>query len=69
VNEENNMSEVRLNRVFARSKARELTLEEQLEVGGGNTGPNSFSQATSVPSGDVIPSFPDDGVVVVLSGS
>ena len=52
------MSEHDLNRVFARSSARELTPEELAEVSGGDG--TSYSQATSVPSGDIIPNYPDD---------
>jgi hypothetical protein len=54
------MPEQESNRVLARSIARELTPEELTEVSGGST---SYSQATSVPSGDIIPSYPDDTTV------
>jgi hypothetical protein len=54
------MLEQERNRVYARSIARELTPEELTEVGGGAS---TNSQATSVPSGDPIQSYPDDTTI------
>ena len=62
------MSEVNRNRVFARSHARELTFHELAEVSGGD-GSDSYCQATSIPSGDVIPSYPDDTNVSPLQNA
>jgi len=55
-----NMSNLNLNRVFARSNARELTTEELQKVNGGSPGDSSCSGSThgggdhvQVPSDDV----------------